>query len=97
MVSDKTSKLIVIIGAVIDCADIYSLANTLGYGVGKGRNHSANGVEIGGYPVGGYDEDSARQMLGIQLKNKFLDKEIEISYEDIKSKIGYRRIHILII
>jgi vancomycin resistance protein YoaR len=86
LLSDKTSKLIIIIGAVL-IALIFIVWQMLWF-VAWGKSETiANGVEIGGYPVGGYDKDSARQMLGIQLKNTFLNKEIEISYEDIKSTL----------
>ena len=87
MLSRKAAKFFIIGGAAIIILMIV-FSQVSWYQNWAKSSGIANGVSIGGYDVSGYDMDSARQMLEIQLKNKLVGQTVTISHEDISNTLN---------
>ncbi len=87
MLSNKVSKLFILLGVVIIAASFY-IWQSMWLKDFNENDAIAKGISIAGHDVGGYDTESAVHMLSLQLKNELSSKNIEISYNDIKTTIN---------
>ena len=82
MLSNKVAKIFIITGVSLIAA-ILVIWQIIWFSSWKKNTSIAEGVKISGYDVGGYDVESAKQMLDIHLKNN-INGTLVIYYEDIE-------------
>ncbi len=87
MLNRGVSKLFILLGIIIIAASFFFWQKMWLKDFNE-KDAIAQGIEIAGHDVSGYDIESAVQMLSIQLKNELSSKNIEISYSGISTTIN---------
>ncbi len=87
MLSNKSAKIFIIIGATV-IALIFAAWQILWFLGWSDSNTIAYGIKISGCDVGGYEFEAAKQKLYTCFQNDINEKVIVISYDDISSTLN---------